>query len=259
MSADYWEFGDMALTSLGVITKLSDYLELPARRGDNILIPYQDGRIFLRKFFDQRVIQMGMALTEANAAALESKIEEIKILFGQPYQQLLRVRLEDATVRQAFACVDGGIDVVRLSAGVAKLVIPFKLADPYFRSEDQTSDETTIDDNPKTFTIINPGTAEERKAIITLTGPLSHPIITNAMNGAALQFDDVLAAGADIVTIDCGAFTAVDETNANVIAKIIHTGDVCFLPLVAGDNDLTVEDGTATTGKVKFEFYAPYL
>jgi phage-related protein len=258
MSADIWKFGTITLTTLGIITKLSDSLEMPARRGDNIIIPFRHGRIWTKKYYDQRTILLGMALTETSAAALETKMDTIKVLCGLSAQQMLEVTLEDASVRQAYAEVAGKISVARLSAGMAKLVIPFTLNEPFFRSNILYSLETTIDASPHAFDPNNSGTVEECGAIITFTGPMEHPKLEHIASGVYVQYDAHISNG-DTVTINCKEYTAVHSVSGNVINSIIHHGDPTFMVLLPGANHLHATDSNPTTGKAKIEFYPPFL
>jgi hypothetical protein len=128
--------------------------------------------------------------------------------------------------------------------------------DPFFRLLVKTTVQQAIS-NSTPFNAYNPGTAEERCAIITLTGPLDHPIITNAANGVALTYGGILTS--ESVVIDCAKFTAVKTGAINVIGLLEWTGDVVPMALVSGDNLVSVVDGSNTGGVVKFEFYPPYL
>lgn len=260
MSADVWVFGGTTLASLGIITKLSDALEMPSRRGGNIVVPYRHGRIWTRKYYDQRVIQLGMALTETSAAALETKLDTIKTLCGKCEQQILQVTNEAGSVRKAYAEVEGSIDVERKSAGVAKLVIPFTLSEPFFRDNTQYSYEVTIDASPKAFDPNNIGTIEETTAIITLTGPLEHPKIEHQTSFVWVQYDADIANGHTVI-IDCAAYTAVHSVSGNVINSIKHGGDSCFMIFTPGSgvNHCHVTEANPTTGKVKVQFYPPFL
>jgi hypothetical protein len=252
-----WTFGGSRLDTFGAVTLLDAYLDLPPKRGDNILIPLSHGAKWVPKFFDQRVVSFGMEIIGKTIPDLESKMDSLKALLGIRTQGVL---LNEATSRQALAEV---VEVLGLGRNpdplVAKIVIDFLLADPFFRDLAKTTKLFTIDASPKTFTVVHPGSAEECNSIITLTGPLDHPVITNTTNGVVLQYDDILAAAGNTVTIDCANFTAIDETTANVVGKIVHTGAPAFMVLVPGDNDFSVVDGSATTGTIQFDFYPPYL
>jgi hypothetical protein len=148
-----------------------------------------------------------MALTEVSAAALEAKIDTIKTLCGLCSQQILQVTNESGSVRKAYAEVEGSIDVERKSAGVAKLVIPFTLSEPFMRSNTEYSLETTIDTSPHAYDPENTGTVEETGAIITFTGPSEHPKIEHQTSLVSVQYNAHLIA-LDTVVIDCKLYTA---------------------------------------------------
>jgi hypothetical protein len=122
--------------------------------------------------------------------------------------------------------------------------------------------------SPTYYPIFNPGTAEECKAVITLTGPLTNPKIINltAANYYGGLFTGYVwvgymgvIGGGHSVTIDCANFTAVDETGSNVVGNIVHSGAPSFMVFMSGNNSMRVEDDIATTGLVTVEFYPPYL
>jgi hypothetical protein len=122
--------------------------------------------------------------------------------------------------------------------------------------------------SPTYYPIVNPGTAEECKAIITLTGPLQNLKIINltASNYYGGVFTGYVWVGymgaitaGHHVTINCANFTAVDETGANKVGNVVHSGAPSFLVLLPGNNSMRAEDDIATTGLVTIEFYPPYL
>ena len=53
-----WSFRDVSLDDLGIVTLVSDSLMMPERRSENILIPFQDGRVFVEKQFEQRSMSL---------------------------------------------------------------------------------------------------------------------------------------------------------------------------------------------------------
>jgi Phage tail protein len=256
-----WEFGGTNLDTAGdwQTTVIEGVGDLPDVRGDNIVIPFANGSTHVRKFFDERIVTIGIAVQGSSLSDTQSNLDTLLAKFANRTRQLLKHTMPDASIRQAYAEVRSRVNTAWKGPKLALMTVEFTLADPFMRSDTKSSTTKTINANPTAWTLNNPGTAEERLAIITLTGPLSHPAITNSTNGAVLQYDDVLAANTDIVTIDCGLFTAVDETAAIVLDKIIHTNSPSFFVLDPGNNVLSIADGTHTTGTVKIEFYPPYL
>ena len=254
-----WSFRSSELTVAGdyTTTEVAGF-DLPPTRGENIMIPLQAGRVHVEKFFDERILTLGIVIVGTDQTDLETNIDTLVALFGNRTRGYLVRTLPDASTRQALAEVVGKMNLTYHGPTMARATVDFLLAEPFFRSPNLENPEETIDETPHIYILNNPGTAEERKAIITLTGPLSHPTITNNDNGISLQYNDVISGG-HYVEIDCEKFTTLYDGSTNVISKIVHTGDAAFMVLSAGDNNLSVVDGTHTTGTVMFEFYPPYL
>lgn len=253
-----WTFGGRQLKDFGTITLLNDYLDIAEKRGDDILVPLVDGRVFAVKYFEQRTIDFGIIVVCESIEILEGVLDDMKLLFGKRTQQTLSGTFWDGTTRAASAEVVGSLGISRPRPSAARMTVSFRLTDPFLRSTTKVSDTQTINASPKNYSLNNPGTADERRAIITLTGPLSSTKITNTANGVWVLYNAVITAG-HYVIIDCGLFTAKYDGVTNVLSALYHSGDTSFMVLLPGDNPLSVTDLTATTGTVKIEFYPPYL
>lgn len=257
-----WSFRGTSLDSLGIVTLVSDSLKMTKRRGGNMLIPFRDGRVHTKKFFDERNLILGLELVEASIEALETKIDTVKTLMGRDGLGELEQTLENEDVRVAMAEYNEDLDVKRTSPVSAKLLLEFTLPEPFFRSDTLTTVEEVIDESPHEYTFTNPGTVRERKPRIILTGPLENTEIVNEENDVSLKYNAEIEDG-DIVTIDIdadtGEFTAVHSVSGNVIGNITHEGDTALMVFEPDENDLTVTDDVATNGTVTIEFYPPYL
>lgn len=257
-----WTYGGTALTSFGKVTLINDYLDVPARRGENQLIPFRHGKKFVSKYYDERTLTFGIAITAATATALETTFDNMKKLFAVRAEQVLAQTMEDTTVRNVYASVAQSIQPIRITNTLAKVVIVFSLSSPIFRLSTAISDNTTtINANPKAMTVTNPGTIEERDATIILTGPLSNTVITNSTNGCTLTYTGTIASPR-VVTISTsatGEYVATNDLGTNVIGNISHTGASALMVFETGNNTLSIADATHTTGAVKVTFNAPYL
>jgi phage-related protein len=256
-----WTYGGTALTSFGRVTLVNDYLDMADRRGDNILLPYRHGTLFVQKYYDQRKITLGIVVVTASAAALETALDTMRKLFSVRTQQTLAMTMEDSTVRNALASVDGAIDAERLSDKLARVTVEFIMTSPFWRLSTAIADNTTtIDANPKAMIVTNPGTIEERDATITLTGPLSNTTITNSTNGCTLTYTGTIASPR-VVTISTinGQYVATNDLGTNVIGNVTHSGLPALMVFDTGANTLSIADATHTTGTVRVSFYAPYL
>jgi len=256
-----WKYDGNSLTSYGVVTVLNDYLDIPQRRGENISLPFNDGTFYVPKFYDQRIITIGMAIVSNTATEQDTIFDNLKKLFGVRSQKVLQYTREDATIYNANASVDAPIQTERIHDTFARIAVEFVLNQPFFRLSTQTSTIITIDASPKTGTVANGGTFEERNPTITLTGPLTNPVITNITNGVSLTYTGVISAGHTvIITQDStGQYTATHSVSGNVIGKVTHSGDTALMVLAIGNNSMSITSSVATTGEVKFEFYPPYL
>jgi phage-related protein len=256
-----WTFDGVRLSDFGVVTELDSYLDLPPKRSDNVLIPMRHGKVFVPKYYDSRVLSFGVEMIAGNIPELEDLFDGLKALIGTRAQKVLMNSDINGTSRSSLAEVVSQLGVTRdPDPLVAKVVIDFLLSDPFFRGSVISHQTATMDANPYSFTLHNPGTAEECKAILTLNGASDQCVITNTENNVVLEYNDVIAGG-ESVAVDCGLDTAVYTPGAlNVIGKIVHSGDAPFMVLVPGDNIITIEDIThANLFTVDFDFYPPYL
>lgn len=255
-----WSYRGTSLNSLGIVTLVSDSFMMPARRGDNILIPFQDGRTHTEKNFEQRAMSLGLEIVENSITALESKIDMVKSLLGRRTLGELAQTLEDLSVRSLQAEYVGDLKLTRVSPISVRMILEFIAPDPFFRGDTIYSDTHVIDGSPKTYTLTNEGTADEKNPKIVLTGPLDHVTITNLTNSISISYNAAIASPRVVTIQKIGLdYVATDDLGANMIGNVTHVGDAALFVLVAGENDLSVVDATHTTGSVKIEFYPPYL
>ena len=252
-----WTYGGTALSTFGVVTQINEYLDFVPRRGEDQQIPYNDGRLFVKKYFESRTFSFGIAMKYSTRALLQTALDDLRKLLTAKTEQTLSATMEDASVRTALASVNRSMQVKRIGNDMARVVVEFSLAKPFMRSSVLTTTTTTIDASPKAYNLTNPGTADDRTMVITLTGPLDNTVITNTTNSVVLTYTGTIGAGAS-VTINIANFTAVTNAAVNVIGNVSHSGDPHFMVLLPGVNSMSVADDTATTGTVKVEYYAPF-
>jgi hypothetical protein len=241
---------------------INDYLSTPARRGDNQFIPFRHGGTFVKKFYDERTISLGVAVIADDLAAMETALDTLRAAFAPMTEQVLEVTMEDASVRQANAIVDSSISVELITQRVAKVVIDFKLSYPFFRLSTAIADTTTtIDASPHAMVVDNPGTVEERDPTIIFTGPLTDPVITNSTNGKVLTYTGAIETGhtVTISTNTTGEYIAVHSIDGNVIGNVTHSGDTALMTFDVGESTLAITSDVATTGTVEVTFKAPFL
>lgn len=257
-----WSFGGTALSTFGKVTLINDYLDMPARRGENQVIPFRHGSLPVAKYYSERKMVFGIAVIAASATALETSFDTMRKLFAVNTQQTLSSTREDSSVRTAQATVDMPLQVERVSDKIARVIVEFTVASAFFRLSTAIADNTTtINANPKAMTVTNPGTIEERDATIILTGPLSNTVITNSTNGCVLTYTGTIASPrvVTISTNSTGEYVATNDLGTNVIGNITHSGASALMVFNTGDNTLSIADATHSTGTVKVTFNAPYL
>lgn len=261
-------FGGTALADLGRVTILNDYLDTAERRGENIQIAFRHGRTFAQKYYDERVISVGIAINVASATALEARLDTIKRLFSVRTQQTLSMTMEDTTIRTTQATLDSPFQIDRKKDSFAMAVFDFRLTKPYFRSNTQTLGTVTMSAGTVAGTIVNTGTIEETDPTITMIGPLNNVVITNSTNSYTLSYAGTIPSGAGgtvtIQTASTGEFTASDDQGNNKIGSVTHSGGAALMVFNSGGttngtNILSIVNAGGTTGQIVFGFYPPYL
>lgn len=103
--------------------------------------------------------------------------------------------------------------------------------------------------------------ATESFPVITLTGPINTPTITNNTTGDVLAFTTNLGSGTTY-TIDTryGYKSVTDQTGAVKTGDLSSTSDLATFNLVPGDNSITVAGTSATVATaISFQFYKYFL
>ena len=255
-----WYFCDVLLDDLGIVTAVSDSHKTVEKRGENIVIPFHYGRVWNAKYFDERALTLGLEIVTESIAALEDAIDTVKALLGRSTLGELKQVMENGSVRIGYAEHIGDLGTTRSSPNSEKILLELRMPDPFFYAETITEETYVINTSPKTITMNNSGTVEERKPIITLTGPLEDVQIANETNGVTLNYSGVVPAGETVIISRniYHEYTALWGA-VNVIGRVSHSGSSAFMILSKGDNTIKVYSDLASTGSVKFSFYAPYL
>ena len=119
-----------------------------------------------------------------------------------------------------------------------------------------TYGSTNIDD---TDTVTTSGTWKAYP-VITITGPVTDPIISNNTTDEKLDFDGVTIASGDTYTIDltAGTKTVVDSSSVNKIGDLTTDSDLGTWHLAAapeatsGNNTIRIQGGSAVVGETSF-------
>jgi hypothetical protein len=265
-----YEFNGTVLNTMAY--NIETYPEsVPARRGENLSVPFLDGRRFVQKHFEQRTISLNMWVRDRDVdgnpvpgkterQVLEENTTALKKLFGAPRGQVaFRYKLRDGTTwHKAMVEVVNIITFEKITGGLAaKFSVDLFLADPFFYAEAYTTDAKALTATPTEWTHANPGTAVAKKILITLAGSLNTPKLENVSAGVWIMYNGVIGGG-ETVIIDTTNFT-VYKGATNMISVLKHQGDPAWFLLDPGNSSLKVTCGEVPTGNIEIKYYAPYF
>ena len=262
--------------------------QTPPVVGDNIAIPYRNGRVWKPKTFDQRTLTLGMWVigTDVNGvvpaqgmrAQLNSNLRTLKRLFAPRGAQLALQRtlkfvtgtevhtaLGDAYNPSSggFAAGGGGLgsdqwDFTPVTQTYGTFTVDIVMADPWWYGPQQTPTLTSTG-----LTVTSSGDVEHDHPVITLNGPLTNPRVSNT---SVLPFVQVWYNGTinsgHYLTLDCGAFTAIDDLTNSQVGNVFHAGSVHWMVLEPGNNVMTLDrfdtGGNPGTGNAVITYSPPY-
>jgi len=264
--AQEWEYDGVDLTTLAYnVQWLGAPLNVPPRRGENVVVPSRTGRLYVAKRPDQRTATLAMWVQNihpttggaGSEAQMRANLDTLRGLFARDGQHTLKHQF-GGVIRTATAEVVATIDFEPKGLDSAyTFVVEFLLADPWWYAESLTTvGPTAITQSPQNITVTNGGTYKVEQAIITVTGPITNPKF--AVGSIWVQYTGTVGSGETLV-IDCGDWTA-ELDGADVSGNISHAGALRWLEFAVGGNTLAVTSsgyGGGTT--VTVAFYAPYV
>jgi hypothetical protein len=144
---------------------------VPARRGENLVVPGRPGRFLTRKPLDQRVVTVAILVdsrhptveSEARTdAQLWANLDALRGVLAQDGPGELRYTTPGGT-RVAQAEVTSFVEFKPEGPWAYSAVVEFTLADPFWYDESPiTVGPTAIIQNPQNFALNNPGHLLER-------------------------------------------------------------------------------------------------
>lgn len=244
---------------------------MPQKRGSNMTVPFLDGARWVKKSYDQRTDNLNIWVLPRdengilpNGKTAEEQIEEnieyLKQLLGVSGLVLVDKKMTYGTWRTARAEIVNAIEFTKKNKTDKHTVLSvgLQMPDPFWYGIEDTIQ--TISPNSTSFECShkNPGTAESRKLKIILTGGLVNPKIENLDTGVFLKLNETITTGTTI-TIDTEKFTVSNQTGNNLLNSLIHSGDIAWMGLIAGTNNIRITTDELPNGTIKFQYKPAYF
>lgn len=252
-----WSYNGFSLSSRGKwdVESVIEGIGIPKFRGNDLRVPFQHGNRWIKKRFASRKIVFSMWIKGTDRAVLDDNIDTFLMAIGKPGQHTLSRTLRSGETRLAQAELCSEIHFVRKNPGYAKFALELEMADPFFYGTEKTTDVRTVSTSPIVWTHTNIGSAPAMQMVITLTGPLSNPVLRNQNNSVWIQYLGTILSGESVV-LDTKYFTCVQGED-NMISIVKHGGDACWMILDAGDNSMVLET-ESTSGSVTLDYYPAF-
>ena len=270
MTKQKWSYDGVDLcTKAWSVIEVAQGIGTPGFRGGNIQVPFQNGKRWIKKRYEERVIMLPMWIRgvdhitgkvpdgHTEKEKLFDNIDYLTKLFGHRGQYILKRTLPDGSIRQAQAEVYSPINFVKKLPRYAMFAVEFLLSDPFFYSLEKVEDTKIVEGTTTSWVHNNLGTAPVTKAVVTLTGPLESPKIECVDSGVWLQYMGSIGSG-ETVVINTEDFTC-EKGGMNMISAIKHGGDAYWLVIDSGDSQMKVICSIASSGSVKIEYYPAYF
>jgi len=250
------------------IYEVSDGLGTPGFRNENIQIPFQDGKRWIKKRYSDRVLILLMWVRSIDPSTgtipsgktpdlvLSENIDHLSQLFGSSGQHVLAKEMPDGTIREAAVEILRPVKFSRKPHGLTKFALETSMADPFFYGTELYSDQQLISLPTFAWVHTNPGTAPATKLSLVLTGPLESPKLECLETGTWVQYQGSIGLN-EAVTIDVADFTC-EKDSLNMISAVKHAGDANWLMLNARDNHLTL-NSSMTGGNCQILYYPAYF
>ena len=246
-----WEYKGTNLTTYAYnVQLLGTGAEVPARRGENIVVPGKTGRhLTTSKPLDERRVSLAMWVKDVNPSTggsasesqLLSNLDTLRQVFSSSGTGLLKHTM-GGTARQAAAEVVSSVAFEPFgTAPYYRYVVEFSMANPFWRAETARTATGTITSSPQNVTLVNNGTYRCEDGTVQITGQIVDPKFT--IGDDWVQYTGTVSAGGTLV-INCGSWVATNGT-VDVSGDISHDGDLVWLPIPVGTAVTMVVTGSS--------------
>jgi hypothetical protein len=224
--------------------------------------PMQQGATDVDYRIEPRKLSLGLFAYGASGAAFDG-IRDLFYAMFAPANGVINLvyTRDDAAVRQIDVHVSGAADLPQSEqiGDSLRWLVPLEAADPLWY--DPTPVTAQITQSPLNLTVAYTGDAPTFP-VITFTGPLQSPILTNTTTGDKLDFTGYNLAGAAsiVVNLAYGYKTVLSGVGVNMIAYLTNDSDLATWALQPGDNALTLAAGGLTGASlVSIAYYRRYV
>lgn len=238
------------------ISTFSGRLSTPEIRGDTLVLPNRSGYIFTPNrplgpgemvwsmwvlgCNDNGVVPVGSNFRQQFQANWDSLS---RLFTRRSRMSSVSKVMPDGTTRECSVEVIEKLEPEAAAGGTrAEFTVGLNIPSVYWQDTSNTVQSATVGATlPKTLNLTSfagmTGTIED--AVITVTGAIANPRVTETETGAYVQLNDTLTASQTWV-VDCGAFTSVKGGSTDVVISTVHVGHPRFLII-------TPWNGTTTT------------
>lgn len=254
---EQWTFNGLSLSARGKwdVEAVIEGIGIPKFRGNDLQVPFQHGKRWIKKRFDSRKVVLSMWIKGTDRTDLDQNIDAFLKTIGKPGLHPLSRTLRSGETRVAQAELSTEIHFVRKNPGYAKFALELELSDPFFYATVKMTDTKTVASAPLAWTHTNEGSAPATAMGITLEGPLSNPVLLNRSNGIWIQYVGTIESGKAVV-LNTKFFTCQQDED-NMISLVKHGGDAYWMILDAGDNSMELDSETIG-GSVTLEYYPAF-
>ena len=255
-----WELDDQAGTTFDLQDNGIEVTEpagvgMPPILHKEQMTAFNPGALFRGIKVDQRVITLSQIIHEATFLEYLGKRLDLAEIIKQDVvaddTQTLTLRYTGATITLEIPLVyDSGFERAGRIPNTEVYAIRFIAYDPFWKELSSETRPLIIGGN---ITIVNKGTASAFP-IITVTGPGTVTQIKNVTTGDELNFDSLVLASGEVLTIDLSPFlkTFTTDVQGNVIGSVDTGSAVGEFRLLPGENQITVNAGAGASADMTF-------
>lgn len=239
-----------------ITTKTGRY-SLPQNRGEDYSIPGVNGKTFVaNKPIDTALYSLSMFILGAYPDGTVPPSPAQRVFLQRNFEQIVRQCMvytapitlyawhPNGSVRTAQATLTGtsAPDGTMFMGGRrAELTLAFDILpgvwSDYLPITVAGTASSAWSNQTLTLTPLSNGTASIDDSVITVAGPITNPIVSNAATGTSVTYTGTVPNGQSWV-IDCGQWTS--KVNAvSVLANTTHTGHPRFVLIAPGDMSTT--------------------